>query len=175
MKHIKHFPKKRWTSFDINNLDDEIISFMWNTYEKEYKKLGMDLSVSNVDDFKKEYKAVLLIDIDTDPMPDAFIIFSDNRYGNKINLLWTDGQHESKRVLVKKLITVLNLGDWWIEASLKIEEILSKNNIPYLVKEEDIKKLINKDIVYLGNGYYSRKLALYNKWITKRIYGIPKI
>ncbi len=148
---------------------------MWNTYTTEYKKLGMDLSVNNISDFKKEYKAVLLIDIDKDPQPDAFVIFTKGTYGNKINLLWTDGKKESKRVLIRKLIELIKNIGWWIEASLKIEDILKDNNINYIDDEDIIRKMINKDIIYLSNGYYSRKLSLVDKWITKKIYGNPII
>lgn len=167
--------KKEWTEIDLNDIDDDTINFMWNTYTSEYKRLGMDLSVNNVNEFRRSYKAVLLIDLDKDPNPDAFIIFTTNLYGNKINLLWTDGKKESKRFIVKKLIELLKTIGWWVEASLKLEDILKDSNVNYIESTDDIKRLIPKDFIYLSDGYYSRKLSIINKWITKRIYGNPKL
>ncbi len=165
--------KRKWTNITFNDLDNETINFMWNTYTSEYKRLGMDLSVDNIEQFKRKYKTLMLIDLDTDPNPDAFIIYSERHNGNKINLLWSDGAKESKDFLVKKMIELLKEIGWWIEASLKIEDILKQSSINYIESEDVIKQLIDKNVIYLSDGYYSRKLTMVNKWITKRIYGNP--
>ena len=136
----------------------------------------MDLSANSAFEMQSKYKAVRLKDIDNDNVPDEFIIYKPTKFGNKIALLATNGKPEAKRDLVKQTIKLTKTAGWFIEASLKMEEILSSARAPFVTDEQKIIDIIGKDKEpqFIGNGYYTRSLSKVSKRITKRIYGKPR-
>lgn len=167
--------KKQWSDFDLKSLDSETLEYLFSIYKITYQQEKMDLSAYSGKEFVQKYNAVFLIDIDTDPYPDAFIIYKKTKFGNKIALLGSDGEHDSKKELLKEVFKKLKSNGWYIEASKKMEKILSKSDIPFVSDEEKIKKIIPKEINYLENGYYERQLSKVPVKIIKRIYGKPKV
>jgi hypothetical protein len=55
------------------------------------------------------------------------------------------GKKEAKRDLIKKVIDLLNTKGWFIEASLKMEEILSSSKVPVIDDEKVIMDIVGKD------------------------------
>jgi len=56
-------------------------------YINTYLPQGMDLSADNWKEMQSKYKASWLIDVDKDKDTDAFIIYKNTKYGNKLSLL----------------------------------------------------------------------------------------
>ena len=169
-------PSGKWVDYDLNKLDQEGIDNVWKMYTDTYGKAGMDFSADDSSELKTKYKATFLIDVDKDHRPDAFIIYKETHYGNKIALLGTNDLKDAKRQLIQKLIGLLNSRGWFIEASLKMEEILASSNVPVIKDEKMMIDIVGKDKKpEMGNnGYYTRLLSKASKRIEKRMYGIPK-
>jgi hypothetical protein len=175
---LKEFeiPSGEWINYDLQKVDKDGMDIIWDMYKSSYLKQGMDLSANSAGEIQSKYKAVRLKDIDNDNVPDEFIIYKVTKFGNKIALLATNGKPEAKRDLVKQTIKLTKTAGWFIEASLKMEEILSSAGAPFVTDESKIIDIIGKDKEpqFIGNGYYTRSLSKVSKRITKRIYGKPR-
>lgn len=175
---LKEFeiPSGEWINYDLQKVDKDGMDIIWDMYKSSYLKQGMDLSANSAGEMQSKYKAVRLKDIDNDNVPDEFIIYKVTKFGNKIALLATNGKPEAKRDLVKQTIKLTKTAGWFIEASLKMEEILSSAGAPFVTDENKIIDIIGKDKEpqFIGNGYYTRSLSKVSKRITKRIYGKPR-
>jgi len=175
---LKEFeiPSGEWINYDLQKVDKDGMDIIWDMYKSSYLKQGMDLSANSAGEMQSKYKAVRLKDIDNDNVPDEFIIYKVTKFGNKIALLATNGKPEAKRDLVKQTIKLTKTAGWFIEASLKMEEILSSAGAPFVTDEDKIIDIIGKDKEpqFIGNGYYTRSLSKVSKRITKRIYGKPR-
>jgi hypothetical protein len=169
-------PSGKWVDMDLSRIDKEGMDNIWKMYSDTYGKAGMDFSANDANELKTKYKATCLKDIDNDNIADAFIIYKETAYGNKIALLGTNDKKEAKRDLIKKVIDLLNTKGWFIEASLKMEEILSSSKVPVIDDEKVIMDIVGKDKKpEMGkNGYYTRFLSKASKRIEKRMYGSTK-
>ena len=170
-------PSNKWIDWDLSRLDKEGEDLIWKMYSDTYGKAGMDFSASDASELKTKYKATYLKDVDNDHKPDAFIIYKPTAYGNKIALLGTNDKKEAKRDLIKKVVDLLNTRGWFIEASLKMEEILSQSNVRVIRDEKMILDVVGKDkkVEFGVDGYYTRLLSKASKRIQKRMYGITKL
>jgi hypothetical protein len=166
-------PTKKWVDIDLMKIDDEVGENIWKMYIDTYLPQGMDLSAEDWKEMQRKYKASWLIDIDKDKDPDAFIIYQQTKWGNKISLLGTAGNRDAKKALINKLFDLLKGRGWYIEASMKMEDILRKSSINVVKDNKVIMDMISGASV-LGDGYYERPLSKVNKVIVKRIYGNPK-
>ena len=164
---------KKWIDIDLKKLDNETGEKIYTMYTDTYLPQGMDLSANDWKEMQDKYKATWLIDIDKDKEPDAFIIHKETEFGNKIALLGSNGSRESKSMVVRKLFELLKKNYWYIEASLKMEDLLVKSDIDVITDPDKIKKII-PEASNIHDGYYERKLSKVNKNITKRIYGKTK-
>jgi len=169
-------PYKKWTVANIQKLDKSMSAKLWFMYNKVYRSEGFrELGSTDFHQFLTKHKLLWLINMDADPEPDAFISYRKEKYGNKVVLLASDGQIESKSVLVKQLLMLMKTKGWFMEASHKIAKILMKNNTPYLDDEEKVKKILYPDIVWLGDGEYERYLLGTNMLMRERLFGKPNI
>ena len=175
---LKEFeiPSDVWVDYDLKKVDKDGMDNIWDMYKTSYLKQGMDLSANSASEMQSKYKAVRLKDIDNDKVPDEFIIYKITKFGNKIALLATNGKPEAKKDLVKQTIKLTKTAGWFIEASLKVEEILASAGAPFVTDEKKIIDIIgnDKEPQFIGNGYYTRSLSKVSKRITKRIYGKPR-
>jgi hypothetical protein len=163
----------KWIDMDLSKLSENDMQLIWSMYVSTYAKEGLDLSANDWKEMQSKYKATALKDVDSDNQPDAFIIYKETKYGKKIALLGTNDKKQAKSDLIKKLFDLLNTRGWFIEASLKMEEILSKSNVPVITDEEMIKDVVGseKKPEMEKDGYYTRFLSKAGKRIRKRIYG----
>ncbi len=182
MRYIKLFeefinelevPSGKWVELDLAKIDDAGMEHIWDMYTSTYAKQGMDLSADDWREMQKKYKATALKDVDNDKEPDAFIIYKPTKWGNKIALLGTSNKSQAKSDLVKKLFELVRKKGWFIEASMKMEEILSSNNAPVIDNEKMIRDVVGDDKKpeFEKDGYYTRFLSKAGKRIRKRMYG----
>lgn len=169
-------PSGKWVDVDLSRIDQQGIDDIWKMYTDTYSKEGLDFSADDSSELRRKYKATFLKDVDDDKLPDAFIIYKKTDYGNKVALLGTNDKKEAKKEVIKKLITLLNTRGWFLEASKRIEEILSASNVPIIKDQKMIEDVVGKDKKPEMNkdGYYTRFLSKTPKRIVKRMYGIPK-
>ena len=161
---------------DMKKIDEDGLKLIWQMYTDTYSQAGMDFSADDFKELQSKYKATFLKDVDKDGLADAFIIYKTTKYGNKIALLGTNGLKDAKRDIVKKLLELVNTKGWFIEASLRMEELLSQSNAPVVNDKQAIFDIVgkDKDPQMQADGYYTRFLSKAHKRITKRIYGILK-
>jgi hypothetical protein len=174
---LKEFqmPSNKWVDYNLTDIDREGGSEIWDMYTGSYLKRGMDLSANSWSEMQSKYKAVALKDVDNDAQPDAFIIYRPTKAGNKIALLGTNDKPAAKKDVIKKVISLVNTSGWFLEASLKMEEIMKASGAPVVKDENKIKAIVgDKDVEMMGDGYYTRRLSKVNKKIVKRMYGKPR-
>jgi hypothetical protein len=166
-------PKKQWIDTSLDKLDQYQRDHLWDMYEKTYSKLG--LSVATIEKMFDKYKVSWFINVDNDPDSDAFIIYVETKYGNKLALMGSNGSSDAKRELVRKIIMLFRAKGWYGEASHKIASILENNGIPPIDDFETVKRILSEKgtITWLGNGEYERTLKGVGK-VTKKLYGYPK-
>lgn len=169
-------PTNVWKDFNLASLANEDIDVLWDMYTSTYSKAGLDFSANDAKELQSKYKAVYLEDVDGDSVADAFIIYKPTQFGNKISLLGTNDKKEAKKELLGKLFRLLKTSGWFIEASAKMEDILSaRPEINVVTDDEVIRGLVgHKGLEIMDNGYYKRKLDKVDKLIVKRLYGKPK-
>ena len=166
-------PSNKWITLDLKSIDDEGIEEIWDMYKTTYLNAGMDLSANSASELQSKYKATALKDVDRDKEPDAFIVYKPTQWGNKIALLGTNNKPQAKTDVVKKLMELVKSKGWFIEASLKMEEILKASGAPVITDEAMIRDVVGDDKKpeFEGDGYYTRFLSKAGKRIRKRIYG----
>jgi hypothetical protein len=164
----------RWEDFDLTKLSEEDLQVIWDMYSASYSKQGLDFSADDYKELQRKYKAVYLKDIDSDSIADAFIIYKETPYGKRISLLGTNNKTQAKSEVVKQLIRLVNTRGWFLEASKKIEEILKQVGAPVITNKTIIQAIAgDKEVKFLEDGYYERKLSKSPTRIVKRLYGKP--
>ena len=159
-------PHKRWVKQSLSSIDKRIMKELFRMYKAVYSAEEMQLSAFSASELQSSYEAVMLIDIDKDPMPDAFIFTR----GQQVKLLATDGQGLSKSLVIKKAVAMVRQG-YRLEASKKMETIMKAKGAPVIDDEQRVRKLVGgKFLKWLGDGYYERKLKKGGK-VVKRMYG----
>lgn len=182
MKYIRLFeqfvselaiPSGKWVDYDLMQMDEEGLKDIWDMYTSTYAQEGLDFSADDFMELRQKYKATALKDIDNDHDPDAFIIYKPTRWGNKIALLGTNGKKKAKKDVVKKLLELVNTKGWFLEAGMKIEEIMKANNAPVIMNQEMVIDVVGakKKPEFEEDGYYTRMLSKVGKRIRKRMYG----
>lgn len=171
-----NLPANQWVDAEMNKLDKSELDLIWQMYTDTYSREGLDFSADDEGELKSKYKASFLKDVDADHLADAFIIYKETKYGNKIALLGTNDKKDAKRELIKKVLELLNKRGWFIEASVKMEQLLSTSNVPVINDEKMINDIVGADKKpeLEKDGYYTRLLSKASKRIRKRMYGIPK-
>jgi hypothetical protein len=170
-------PSGKWVDMNLSSVDKEGMNHIWKIYTDAYSAQSLDFSASGASEMQSKYKAIKLIDVDEDKIPDAFIIYKPTKFGNKMALLAADvDKRDAKRAVVKKAIELVKTSGWYVEASAKMEDIMNSSGAPVVTDEKKIMDILGNEKApeFTGNGYYTRTLSKVNKRITKRIYGKPK-
>jgi hypothetical protein len=170
-------PSGKWVDMDMSQIDKDGMKHIWKVYSDAYSAQSLDFSANNASELQSKYKAIKLIDVDEDKIPDAFIIYKPTKFGNKMALLAADvDKKDAKRAVVTKALQLVNTSGWFVEASAKMEDIMKASNAPVVTDEKKIMDILGKEKApeFTGDGYYTRTLSKVNKRITKRIYGKPK-
>ena len=169
-------PSNKWVDLDLSKIDDDGMKGIWQMYITTYLNAGMDLSANSWREMQSKYKATALKDVDSDNIADAFIVYKQTKFGKKIALLGTNNKKTAKSEVVKKVIQLCKTSGWFLEASLKMEDIMKSSGAPVVTDEEKIQAIVgpDKNVQFVGDGYYTRSLSKVDKRITKRLYGRPR-
>ncbi len=137
-------------------------------YKTVYNAEGLQLSAFSASELQSSYEIVMLIDVDEDPMPDAFILVRNGR----IKLLATDGGREAKKAIVQKVVDMVKSEGYTLEASKKMNDIMIAKGAPVIMDQPRLEKMVGpKFIKHLEDGYYERDLKK-GGTVVKRMYGI---
>ena len=159
-------PKKKWITQNLSSIDKRIMDELFKMYSTVYSAEGMQLSAFSAGELQSSYEIVMLIDVDKDPMPDAFIFTR----GKRLKLLATDGQSAAKSAVVKKAVDMVKSG-YSLEGSKKMDQIMKAKGAPPILDLKKIEKMVGpKFVKHLEDGYYERKLKK-GGIVIKRMYG----
>lgn len=143
-----------------------------------YRNTNLGSFVKTMSDVLKSHW--LVIDCDEYDDIDACIFYrqqrtNENWKGAKIQGIGHDGDYKAKRILMNKLIKVLNHNDgYWIEASGILESILNDKGVKKVTDKETLSKLFpDSKIEFIENGQYKRTLED-GSWVTETVFGNPK-
>ena len=179
-KYLNEEVTSEWSDIALSDLTPDELERVWTMYSNTYLNKGLDLSVASAEGLRDKYRGAFLIDVDSPPdgIADAFLVYKPTSFGNKIALLGTcqiedcNAKRDAARTLIKKMFELLKGGGYFIEAGMKIEEILKKSDVPYVCDEEAIRAFTGEKFVeFLDDCYYKRRLAMAEAIVTKRIYG----
>ena len=164
--NLDDHPKKKWITQKLPSIDKRIMDKLFKMYSAVYSAEGLQLSAFSASELQSSYEIVMLIDVDKDPMPDAFIFTR----GKVVKLLATDGQSAAKSAVVKKAVAMVKSG-YSLEGSKKMDQIMSSKGAPVILDKKKIEKMVGpKFIKHLEDGYYERKLKK-GGTVVKRMYG----
>lgn len=146
--------------------------------DNAYLNTNLGSFVKTMSDVLKSHWMV--IDCDEFDDIDACIFYREPRSneiwkGGKIQGIGHDGDYNAKKLLIKKLVDVLNNQDgFWIEASDTLESLLDNKEVKKVTDINILYKLFpESDIVFLENGQYKRTLED-GSWVTESVFGNPK-
>ena len=168
-------PKNKWItipSSELDTYDDEIFKLISTAYapiggHPNYK------SASNVvgSESDAEYEA---IDLDDDPEIDAISVTKNKAAGKKFVATGHDNTKASRSKVVNHKAEKLKSSGYFIEVSGKLVDILVAKGVEPIDNEELVRKVLKgKDIEWLGNGQYKRKIG--GKLFTKSLMGKPTV
>lgn len=164
---LNNHPKKKWIKQDLATIDPSIMEELFQMYKTVYTAEGLQLSAFSASELQRSYEIVMLIDVDEDPMPDAFILVRKGR----IKLLATDGGMEAKKAVVQKVVDMVKSEGYSLEASKKMNDIMIAKGAPVITDKARLEKMVGpKFIKHLEDGYYERDLKK-GGTVVKRMYG----
>jgi hypothetical protein len=174
---FEEYQKMNWeiiTSNPQKRLEGERLIDIVNN---AYRNTNLGSFVKTMSDVLKSHWFVIDCDIKDDI--DACIFYRESKRnetwkGGKIQGIGHDGDYIAKKLLIEKLVNILNnkVG-FWIEASDVLESILVEKGAKRVKDVDIIYQLFpNSDIVILKDGQYKRTLED-GSWVRESIFGIP--
>lgn len=143
---------------------------VWQLYQNTYSAIGAH--VPDISSFMSEYTMMWLIDVDGDTTPDAFIAYKKTPFGRKIGLTGTDGSKPAKKALAIQQDRILKAPGWYVECSGRPKELCEAAGVPKVTDEDDVRRILKKDIQWLGDGNYVRAIGNLGMH-EKSIFGRP--
>ena len=167
-------PKNKWITIPKSELlsyKDEI----FNLISTAYSPIGGHPNFSKPEDVMgkggDEYEA---IDLDDDPEIDAVSVSKERSNNHKLVALGHDNSKEAKSSVVNHKASQLKHSGYFIEVSGKMKDILQGKGVEVIDDEALVNKILKgKDIEWLGNGEYKRKIG--DQYHIKTLMGKPKL
>jgi len=170
--------------YEVINATDypELSEEFFDLISTAYSYIGGHGKIDTPDDVFKDPDWNYWAGVDIHGTNDYDIVFIGNKtnYGVKYTCMGHDGELDSKRKMTQELADKLESYGYYAEVSDKIGDILTiKYKVPIIDDEEYVKKILNKDIDWIGtilgkqgHGWYKRKINGILK--TKMLVGRPK-
>lgn len=164
------FPKNQYVKLqakDVSDYSEEIVDLITTAY----KEKGGNLEFKSADDLKKSDLTYWVAkDFDDDPDIDVVFGGKTTNYGTKVTVMGQDGEKASRKDSILQMIKLMKTRGFYAEVDLDLAEKFGLD----IIKDEDvIRKVLNKDIEYHGDGTYDRKIQ--GEYHTKVLVGIPKL
>ena len=168
-------PKNKWTTIPSSELKD-YSEEIFNLISTAYAPIGGHPNYKSSNDVvdsesDAEYD---VIDLDDDPEIDAISVAKEKPSGKKFVATGHDNTKASKSKVVNHKVDKLKSRGYFIEVSGKLIDILTAKGVESIDDEELVRKVLKgKDIEWLGNGQYKRKIG--GKLFIKSLMGKPTI
>ena len=185
VNEVVNIVKGEWKSVPMIQLSEKQLQYLFKMYEESYSYIGLHPQIQQPDDIitSKKYINTLIVDLNRDNVPDAFIMYKKTPIGRKITLSGADGKVEgAKRTLIKKYISLLNTSGTFAEIGThgKVYPILDSQGVNKVSDPEQVKQILAalkiKENAYklLDDGTYIRTIGGSIK-SREQIFGRPKL
>lgn len=167
---------------------DKIKGDIYDMIKTSYAKIGGNATISSPDDIYSQYDVSDVIDVDSDPEPDAAVGYK-LAHGKKIAYSATDGTPAGKAAVEQIKQQLLNSENGWCEVSDAVAHIfINKKGYRPIEDETTVRKLLpGKQITWHGehpdpvvaarfpntHGWYTRVIGAEPH--TKTVIGNPII
>ena len=163
----------RWYNIKVNELDKYDFEELYDEFNISYKK-------NKIYNTKEDMIAdiihdnVFLINLKTQKNIGAYILYKDTHCGKKLYLIGFDGSNTALKYYSLQLKKILMEKGYYIEASDRIYDFLSKFLKP--ITDENVVKFVlkGKEITWLENGKYKRIIKGLG-FIEKVLFGNPLV
>ena len=164
-------PKNKWkviSPSELKDIENDILSLIQNAYGS----IGGHPNYKSVSDLAgSDYE---VINLDDDPEIDAISVVKNKPAGKKFVATGHDNTKASRSKVVNHKADKLKSSGYFIEVSGKLIDILTAKGVEPIDNEEVVRKVLKgKDIEWLGNGQYKRKIG--GKLFTKSLMGKPTV
>lgn len=179
MKHLRHILTEKFSdhikSNDWANLkqdeietDDDLKKELFSLIDKTYAYIGGHVNIKDPSDIPADYNLWIAKDVDSDGEPDVVKFAKYTPFGIKWTGSASDGSREAKNELIQKSVNLFFQKGNFAEVSGAIAHILLKKfGVPAIESKEEVEKIINKKIEWVGkhpdglypeySGWYYRK------------------
>jgi hypothetical protein len=177
--------KWKWAKVEPKDHPDLADEF-FDMIQTAYGPIGGHVKVRAASDVFKEKKWNMwkVIDLDEDPEADLVLFGQEGKYGAKSSGVGHDGSKAAKREYIDAKGKAFKKRGFYGEVSKVFAEImLKKYDVPIVDNQEDVEKVLNKKVEWLGEhptdksmpgkGWYRRKLGA--EYQVKTLVGKPKI
>ena len=168
-------PKNKWVTIPASELKD-YSEEIYKLIDNAYAPIGGHPNYKSSDNVtgresEAEYE---VIDLDNDPEIDAISVTKNKAAGKKFVATGHDNTKASRSKVVNHKADKLKSSGYFIEVSGKLVDILIAKGVEPIDNEEIVRKVLKgKDIEWLGNGQYKRKIG--GKLFTKSLMGKPTV
>lgn len=184
-KFADYYPKGKWKTVPVSVVkkDLALAKEILDRVNTAYASIGGHAKIRSVQDVAKEAAIIHAIDLDDDPEMDAVSLAKKKPAGHKSIGLGHDGSGAAKKAVLKHKAAEMKAGKLYGEVSGAMAHILlTKHGIPSVNDAEKVKKILRKDIEWVGAhpdgkypknpGWYRRKIG--GKVHMKILVGFPK-
>lgn len=142
---------------ELKQYSPEIFSLIKNAYtpiggHPNYKSPGSVYGSEG----DAEYE---VIDLDGDGDLDGVSVSKRKSGGTKFVATGHNGTKPAKSSIVNHKAELLKKSGYFIEVSGKLEDILKSKGVTTVTDEALVRRILKKDIEWLGDGYYSRSIG----------------
>ena len=156
------------TTQDLSDYSEDLL----NLINTAYKDKGGHFEFKTPQDIiNSDLNYWIASDVDQDPDADMTIAGKSTNFGTKITTMGQDGNKESKKSAITKVISLMKTRGFYTEMD---EELAIKFGLTPIEDESIILKVLaGKDLEFTGNGKYIRSVSG-TKPKEKVLVGIPK-
>ena len=178
IKYFEGFEKNKWEVL-LSNPDKKIEGErLIDLVDTAYSVTPLGSFVKTINDVIKSQWVV--IDYNEEAGIDACVFYrnprpDENWLGQKIQGIGHDGEKDSKKIVVKKMVDLLEKDGYWTEVSDKMEEVIRRNGGRAVTDLETLQKLFpNSNIEMLEAGQYQRTIDN-GEVVKETVFGFPII
>jgi hypothetical protein len=161
-KFADKYSKQKWENIaqERDEYFDEIVDLINNAY-KDVAGGTLESPATIIKDKEVDYWQA--IDVDDDPDCDAVIFGKNTKFGIKVIGIGQDGGRDARMEVIRKQLTELKKPGNYCEVSTSLGKFL--DGIQYINTKEEVEKVINKKIEWVGaidgysqDGWYYRDI-----------------
>ena len=167
--------KGQWTDIDKSDLQDqENVDLSMELYDliaTAYAPIGGNFDFQSPEDIPGKHDIWTAVDVDGDDTPDALRVGKNKPAGKKLTASGHDGSKSGKDAYIAKTAQMLQTSGHYAEMSKGIAHLMIKYyQVPHVDNEEKVRKVLGKDIEWLGP-HPEGRYPDYNGWYIRDISG----